>query len=95
VTCGFTGGLYAGLLTASVILNRNLFTDCQTLRDQIYAGVPDYTPINTDGSIFTNDSSKQQNGSGKQQNGSGKQQNGSGKQNGSVMKNGASSSNGT
>ena len=88
MTCGFTGGLYAGLLTASVILNRNLFTDCQTLRDQIYAGVPDYTPINTDGSIFTNDSSKQQNGSGKQQNGSGKQ-------NGSVMKNGASSSNGT
>ncbi|XP_067948219.1 all-trans-retinol 13,14-reductase-like [Watersipora subatra] len=36
--CGFSGGMYSGLLTASSILNRNLVTDCGRLHQQIKNG---------------------------------------------------------
>lgn len=33
--CGFSGGMYSGLLTASAVLHRDLFKDCMKLHNVI------------------------------------------------------------
>jgi len=35
MTCGFSGALYGGLLSASSVLGRNLFGDCEHLHKQL------------------------------------------------------------
>lgn len=35
LVCGFSGGMFAGLLAASAVLHRDLFRDCMKLHSQI------------------------------------------------------------